>query len=422
MSYQDRIDIDKLYALIWDNDSNQFLLVTKEDFEAFKESIGEDYYNKTDSNGLYSAIEHSHNYTTQEEVQEIVDEAVSGEQVKLTGYLKKSTVEAKKNYTIDQLLAEKSDTSDLTTHEQDSTAHGINTKADASTVNSHINNVTDAHNVANRLSSAISTHNSTFAQHNTDMIRSNNHQFTNFAPDYYYQYYTDQTSINNAIDTALGTKQSITNLVQYNTGNIDWSRVTDSQYPSALAVKELVNAGGSTVKYAQYILATNYNYTDIKTYYDPTAVQEGANAQWLFEHITTKFKSIDSYHTTNDGLISALQSGKSDTTHKHTGWEEVLPVQNPYSHLYVNEDIQCAELSFSKPNVNLTESQYNTLFTLSNIRLYYPPVGTLYNVSYRPEIMVQLETDGSVKARSTITKNSLTISGNFFWHYVPPSE
>ena len=79
MSYQDRIDIDKLYALIWDNDSNQFLLVTKEDFEAFKESIGEDYYNKTDSNGLYSAIEHSHNYTTQEEVQEIVDEAVSGE-------------------------------------------------------------------------------------------------------------------------------------------------------------------------------------------------------------------------------------------------------------------------------------------------------------------------------------------------------
>ena len=65
-----RRDVDELYDLVYDNESNQFKLVTKDDLEEFSLNIDLSHYSKS-------------------EVDELIEEIVSG-QIDLTNYIKKS--------------------------------------------------------------------------------------------------------------------------------------------------------------------------------------------------------------------------------------------------------------------------------------------------------------------------------------------
>ena len=90
MSYQDRVDIDKLYGLVWDYDANQPLFLSKEEFEVYKQHTLDRFFDKSTSDGRYSPIDHIHNNLSESqatEVQSIATDVVSG-QVDLSGYLK----------------------------------------------------------------------------------------------------------------------------------------------------------------------------------------------------------------------------------------------------------------------------------------------------------------------------------------------
>ena len=173
--YQDRKDIDNLYDIVYDKETDELNLTKKEDFDGFKNEVDEDYLKKGDAIAQYSLLGHIHDYTTETQVADMIDEAIGEQaQVDLQSYLKKE--DALTTYeTINNVSSHTGNTTDahdvasrlttaintaksyadgkVSTHNADSSAHnGI-----ISTVSSHTSNTTDAHDVANRLASNLAT-------------------------------------------------------------------------------------------------------------------------------------------------------------------------------------------------------------------------------------------------------------------------
>ncbi len=150
---------------------------------------------------------------------------------------------------------------------------------------------------------------------------------------------------------------------------------------------------------------------------------KGTLSDEYYDKVTTDELLADYLHNSTatgktDYTIDQLLNEKSDSTHTHN-WVEIDTVESDCQ-LFVNEKIKCAELVFSVDSVDV-DGSYITLLSISEIE-DYPPMATLHSTSFRPEIMVQLETDGTVKTRASITKTDITISGNFFWHYDSPLD